>query len=198
MQIQKQMQKQIKEVQSNKNQPMQQKYKMRKLFFLILLGVCLQMSGCTCARKLFHMNGDSKKGVDPLKDTAPPDYTGITVERVLKTDVNVGKGTESVHDGDTVFGKYTLWVYDPKKIGNKGKKVGESGDKVTKVNLGKEEVIKGWEQGILGMKVGGKRSVIIPISLAYGKEGAGEIPPNSILLLEFELTELKSSAAPAK
>lgn len=178
--------------------PVPNRYTNRKLFFLIILGMCLQMSGCTCARKLFHMGGDAKRGVDPLKDVTPPDYTGITVERVLKTDVAVGKGADAVHDGDVVFGKYTLWVYDPKKIGNKGKKVGESGDTVMKINLGKEEVIKGWEQGILGMKIGGKRSVIIPISLAYGKDGAGDIPPNSILLLEYELTDLKSSKASTK
>jgi len=57
--------------------------------------------------------------------------------------------------------------------------------------IGKGQVIKGWEEGIMGMRIGGKRMLIIPSELGYGSGGAGEIPANSTLIFEVELLDAK-------
>ena len=103
----------------------------------------------------------------------------------------VGSGTEAVA-GKTVEVHYTGWL---DKSGQKGTKFDSSvdrGDKFT-FHLGAKEVIKGWDEGVAGMKVGGKRKLIIPSKLAYGARGTpdGTIPPNSELTFEVELLEVK-------
>ncbi|MBI2011963.1 FKBP-type peptidyl-prolyl cis-trans isomerase [Candidatus Daviesbacteria bacterium] len=104
----------------------------------------------------------------------------------LKTeDLQVGEGKE-VKSGDTVSVHYTGTLED-------GTKFDSSLDKGVpfETQIGVGNVIKGWDIGILGMKVGGKRKLIIPSSMAYGESGSGSIPPNSNLIFEVELLEIK-------
>jgi FKBP-type peptidyl-prolyl cis-trans isomerase len=107
------------------------------------------------------------------------------------TDTKVGDGTEA-QKGYIVQVQYTGWIY---KNGNKGAKFDSSLDrgKPFTFTLGKHEVIDGWEEGVAGMKVGGKRTLIIPPNLAYGARGGagGVIPPNATLIFEVELVSAR-------
>lgn len=111
----------------------------------------------------------------------------VTMPDGLKiTDTVVGSGTEAVI-GKTVEVHYTGWLYEN---GEKGKKFDSSVDRGTpfKFNLGAGQVIRGWDEGVVGMKVGGKRTLIIPPELGYGARGAaGVIPPNATLIFDVEL-----------
>jgi peptidylprolyl isomerase len=102
-------------------------------------------------------------------------------------DTQVGTGAEA-QKGYIVSVQYTGWIY---KNGNKGAKFDSSLDrnKPFTFTLGKHEVIDGWEEGIAGMKAGGKRTLIIPPNLAYGARGGagGVIPPNATLIFDVEL-----------
>jgi FKBP-type peptidyl-prolyl cis-trans isomerase len=102
-------------------------------------------------------------------------------------DTKVGDGAEA-QKGYIVSVQYTGWIY---KNGNKGAKFDSSLDrnKPFTFTLGKHEVIDGWEEGIAGMKAGGKRTLIIPPNLAYGARGGagGVIPPNATLIFDVEL-----------
>ncbi len=101
------------------------------------------------------------------------------------TDLVVGKGQEA-KAGDTVKVDYTGWLYQK---GTRGAKFDSSKDrnKPFIFKIGEGKVIKGWEEGVKGMKVGGKRELIIPPALAYGAKGFGPIPPNATLDFEIEL-----------
>ncbi len=115
----------------------------------------------------------------------------VTMQNGLKIDdTKVGTGAEAVA-GKKVFVHYTGWLYEG---GNKGKKFDSSLDrgKPFSFPLGAGMVIKGWDQGVAGMKVGGKRTLIIPSALGYGARGAGsDIPPNSDLIFDVELLDVK-------
>lgn len=101
------------------------------------------------------------------------------------TDITVGSGDEAVA-GKTVSVHYTGTLTD-------GTKFDSSLDRGQPFEfvLGGGQVIKGWDQGVAGMKVGGKRKLVIPSDLAYGDRGQGSIPPNSTLVFEIELLAVK-------
>lgn len=104
-----------------------------------------------------------------------------------KTDLKTGSGAEAVaHSVVTV--NYTGWLYDPSKTDNKGLQFDTSaGRGPLTFNLGTGTVILGWDEGLLGMKVGGVRRLVIPPSMAYGGVRAGAIPPYSTLVFDVEL-----------
>ena len=74
-----------------------------------------------------------------------------------------------------------------------GKKFDSSWDDRKPLTRPLDELIKGWQEGIPGMKVGGKRKLVIPPELGYGNEAAGQIPPNSVLIFEVELMDVTSA-----
>ena len=86
---------------------------------------------------------------------------------------------------------YTGWLYDPSQTDNKGSRFDSSLDrgKPFSFPLGGGWVIRGWDEGVAGMQVGGKRVLVIPLAMGYG--AGGVIPPNATLLFEVELLEIK-------
>jgi FKBP-type peptidyl-prolyl cis-trans isomerase FkpA len=101
-------------------------------------------------------------------------------------DIQVGTGAEA-KAGDQVTVHYTGWLTNGKKFDSSK----DRGDPF-KFKLGAGMVIKGWDQGVAGMKIGGKRKLTIPPELGYGARGAGDvIPPNSTLIFEVELLGVK-------
>ncbi len=117
--------------------------------------------------------------------------------QLQKIDIKVGAGDEA-EVGKTVSVHYTGWLYDENAPDKKGKKFDSSFDRQETFSfmLGAGRVIKGWDQGVQGMKVGGQRTLIIPPSMAYGERGAGNIiPPNATLIFDVELISLKASSS---
>ena len=115
----------------------------------------------------------------------------ITTESGLKYQDNaVGEGAVATA-GKTVIVHYTGWL---DQAGEKGTKFDSSLDRGQPFafSLGAGRVIKGWDEGVAGMKVGGKRTLLIPAALAYGARGAGgAIPPNAPLIFDVQLLEVK-------
>jgi FKBP-type peptidyl-prolyl cis-trans isomerase FkpA len=111
---------------------------------------------------------------------------------LAKTDSVVGKGKEAVA-GRTVEVHYTGWLYEAAAPSQRGKQFDSSaGRGPFSFPLGAGRVIKGWDEGVAGMKVGGKRTLLIPPELAYGKRGAGGvIPPDATLVFDVELLDVK-------
>jgi FKBP-type peptidyl-prolyl cis-trans isomerase FkpA len=106
-------------------------------------------------------------------------------------DTVVGKGAVA-EAGKTVTVNYTGWLYAPKAAKQHGMQFDSSiGRAPFSFPLGGGQVIQGWDQGVAGMKVGGKRTLIIPAALGYGARGAGPIPANANLIFDVELLEVK-------
>lgn len=122
---------------------------------------------------------------------APAPATAEVKELVIK-DTKVGEGKVAERD-KAVLVHYTGWLYDPKAPDQKGRQFDSSVGRPTPFSflIGRGKVIKGWDEGVPGMKKGGKRTLIIPPSMAYGERGAGGvIPPNATLLFEVELIDV--------
>ncbi|HEX5341968.1 MAG TPA: FKBP-type peptidyl-prolyl cis-trans isomerase [Duganella sp.] len=119
---------------------------------------------------------------------------GPAAEQLIITDTVIGTGKEAT-PGATVYMHYSGWLYRPLAKNMHGKMFDSSiprGEPLEFV-LGAGRVIKGWDQGIRGMKVGGKRTLIIPSELAYGSRPSpgSNIPPNSALIFDVELVDVK-------
>jgi peptidylprolyl isomerase len=134
---------------------------------------------------------------DEKKPTAPSEPEKKSESKMTKTasglqyeDTKIGTGA-SPKTGQTCVMHYTGWLWEN---GAKGKKFDSSVDRGTPFSfpLGQGRVIKGWDEGVATMKVGGKRTLLIPPDLGYGSRGAGgAIPPNATLIFEVELIEIK-------
>ncbi len=152
---------------------------MKKTIFLAsaLLIAMLSVSGC---------KADSKSST---KESAMTQ----NVTELIKKDTVLGEGREA-EAGFNVTVHYTGWLYDPSKPDGKGKKFDSSVDRHEPFVffLGGGQVIQGWEEGFSGMKIGGKRTLIIPPNMGYGPYGAGAvIPPNATLIFDVELLGIK-------
>ena len=128
----------------------------------------------------------------PATPAAAPTPTPAAELKIIDRQVGTGR---DVQIGRAAMVQYTGWLYDEKAPENKGKQFDTSTSRGVPFGfiVGAGRVIKGWDQGVLGMKVGGKRTLIIPPQLAYGDAvvGSGLIPPNSTLLFDIELVEVK-------
>jgi FKBP-type peptidyl-prolyl cis-trans isomerase FkpA len=123
---------------------------------------------------------------------APPAHATGSVDKLTTIDQKVGTGAEA-KDGMKVLVHYTGWLYDDGAKDKHGKKFDSSLDHGEPFSfmLGQGSVIAGWDQGVAGMREGGKRILLIPAALGYGTRGAGDdIPPNASLVFEVELLKV--------
>lgn len=108
-----------------------------------------------------------------------------------KTDLTVGTGATAAA-GKTLTVNYTGWLYDASKPESKGTQFDTSVGKTAFIFLlGAGRVIAGWDQGVPGMQVGGKRRLVIPPELGYGAAGSGPIPGNASLVFDIELLNVQ-------
>jgi FKBP-type peptidyl-prolyl cis-trans isomerase FkpA len=113
------------------------------------------------------------------------------ITSLKKTDTVVGHGA-TAKAGSTVTMHYTGWLFTPTASFQHGAQFDSSvsGQPFT-FRLGSSKVINGLNEGLAGMKVGGKRTLIVPAAQGYGSRGAGPIPPNANLIFDVELIEVK-------
>jgi len=156
------------------------------MFVLAFVSACGGSSTSTPADNA-PAPGQPTQGAAPLP-TAPAPPAAFS-----QVDLAPGTGAQAVK-GANVTMKYTGWVYDASKPENKGTKFDSTDehDPIT-FSLGSGAVIPGWDRGIEGMRVGGKRRLIIPPDLGYGAEGMPGSPilPNAGLIFDVELTAVK-------
>jgi FKBP-type peptidyl-prolyl cis-trans isomerase FkpA len=117
----------------------------------------------------------------------------MDVTEFVRDDGLVGSGNEALA-GRQVTVHYTGWLYDPSRPDNKGAKFDSSRDRNDPFSfrLGAGQVIRGWDEGVAGMKVGGRRTLTIPSNMGYGASGfGGDIPPNAALVFDVELLDVR-------
>jgi FKBP-type peptidyl-prolyl cis-trans isomerase len=112
-----------------------------------------------------------------------PDQSNVAYST---TDLTVGTGTEAI-SGSTASVQYGAWLYSDSAPDHKGTGLEQNSFSFV---VGANQVIKGFDQGVQGMKVGGTRRVIVPPSLAYGSTGYQQIPPNAALVFDIALTNV--------
>jgi len=143
---------------------------MRALFLLLLVALAGFLVGCGGATAGGGSGGKEVTLADGLK----------------YTDDTLGTGAEAI-TGKTAVVHYTGWLSDGKKFDSS-----KDSGRPFSFALGGGQVIKGWDEGVVGMKVGGKRTLIIPPDLGYGPRGyPGAIPPNATLKFEVELIDVR-------
>ena len=156
------------------------------LAILLLIGSGSSGSGALSATAVASEAG---KAMEPSKDApgkdAAKDAAGkeiVTPSGLKYTDLKMGAGAEA-KAGDAVQVHYTGWLVDGTKFDSS-----RDSNRPFRFKLGAGQVIKGWDEGVAGMRVGGKRKLTIPAELGYGRQGAGSvIPPGATLVFEVEL-----------
>ena len=154
---------------------------LHKAPFIFLLALSVGLIAQT--RTFASANGTDKKPSGPTKVSGKPVTTASGLQY---WDIKIGTGALA-GTSKQVKVHYTGWLLN-------GKKFDSSLDagRPIEFELGTGQVIKGWDQGIAGMRVGGKRQLRIPPALGYGQQGAGSaIPPNSTLIFDVELVGVK-------
>ena len=146
------------------------------VFLRLLLSAALVLSAAACSSQKSDSSTDP--GFVPTTITTPS-------SPFRSVDLVVGTGTLAVA-GNRVTVSYGGWLFDPNQTDSKGRQFDLSN--AFTFTLGTGQVIKGWDQGVVGMRVGGQRRLTIPPDLAYGSQGVGStIPPNATLVFDIRL-----------
>ena len=162
---------------------------MKQLLSSCALGLTLTLALAGC---------DRAKAPQPAGTPAETAAAGATATATdsaavafQKIDTVTGTGKEATA-GATAVVNYTGWLYDPAAESKHGAQFDSSiGREPFSFELGAGRVIKGWDDGVQGMKVGGKRTLIVPAAMGYGDGGAGPIPPGATLIFDVELLDVK-------
>jgi FKBP-type peptidyl-prolyl cis-trans isomerase FkpA len=147
---------------------------------LALLAACIALAACG-------------------NDSATPHTPAASAVSSLEiADLKPGEGA-AIAAGDQAVVQYTGWLYEASAPEKKGKEFDSSthnGGQPFRFKVGAGEVIKGWDQGVVGMKIGGRRRLTIPADLAYGDSGAGGvIPPGATLVFDVELMGIEAAGS---
>ena len=152
---------------------------MRNIIVLGLLALCLTALIIRCGKEAPVVQA---RNLPP----APPLPGAITTASGLQyVDLITGTG-KTAADDDHVSVLFTGWLTDGTQFDNSLDK-----NNPFKFEVGETEVNKGWDEGVTGMKVGGKRKMIIPPALGFGAKGKGNVPPNATLIYEIELLAIQ-------
>jgi FKBP-type peptidyl-prolyl cis-trans isomerase FkpA len=144
------------------------------LSYSVALTMAVAMSAC--------------KRDEPPAPTSSKAAPAITLQKI---DTVVGNG-KAATAGSTAVVNYTGWLYEPNIESQHGAKFDSSvGRSPFSFQIDGGQVIKGWDVGVQGMKVGGKRTIIVPAEMGYGANGIGPIPPNANLIFDVELLDVQ-------
>lgn len=143
---------------------------MSRLSWFVCLVALLVASGCG--------------GSDSPSSPSTPQPRG----EFAQLDLRVGTGATAT-SGRPITVSYTGWLYDPARPDNKGTQFDSNASLLFTLGVG--SVIRGWDTGVVGMRVGGQRRLTIPPELAYGSSGRGSIPPNATLVFDIELLSVQ-------
>jgi FKBP-type peptidyl-prolyl cis-trans isomerase len=135
----------------------------------VVIAIVLAVSAAAC--------GGSDSSTSPSAPTPPS-------AAFSQTDVITGTGATATQ-GRTIMVSYTGWLYDPTRPESKGTQFDSNGGFTFPLGVGR--VIPGWDQGVVGMRIGGLRRLVIPPNLAYGSQANGQIPGNSTLVFDIML-----------
>jgi FKBP-type peptidyl-prolyl cis-trans isomerase len=162
---------------------------LKKTFLVVVAGLAVLALAAGCGDQVTDQQ-DTEQSAPAEQETAVPEQstaanTTADVTELVIEDIVVGTGAEA-KSGDTVTVHYTGWLTDGTKFDSSV----DAGQPL-QFPLGQGYVIQGWDEGVAGMKVGGKRKLIIPPDMGYGAQGAGGvIPPNATLVFEVELVSI--------
>ena len=146
--------------------------------FLLILGGCILFLGIFIYF-IFGFNQTSQKAAPSTQPTQ------AQAQELQIEDIQVGTGPE-VKSGDTISIDYKGTLPDGTVFDSSYKR-----GQPFETQIGVGQVIKGWDEGVIGMQVGGKRKLVIPPAMGYGEQDMGTIPANSTLIFEVELKEIK-------
>ena len=150
----------------------------------LMLTLAALVAGCAAERP---------REAAPAPKPAPVAACEPAPRTLVVKDTKPGTGREVAPRSAVIVG-YTGWIYDPKAPECRGTLFDTSTGRPTPFGfmVGAGRVIKGWDEGVAGMKVGGQRTLVIPPPMAYGERGAGGvIPPNATLIFDVELLDVK-------
>lgn len=152
----------------------------------LLLGAALLLAGC-------GGNGaDGDGGAQSRSGSGAITLPAGELESLVVIDVVVGEG-DPVQNGDTAIVHYAGWLYDPDASNRRGAEFDSSrGTGTFRFQIGAGRVIRGWDEGVAGMRPGGRRLLFLPPEYGYGARGTpdGTIPPNASLVFDVELLEV--------
>jgi len=161
----------------------------------LLFSRCLAFASAAAAI-LLAPSGIALAQTPGAMSTPPESKMDAKITQLQKTDTLVGTGAEAT-PGKIAVVHYTGWLYEPGSADKKGRKFDSSVDRGSPFSfpLGGGRVIRGWDEGVAGMRVGGRRTLVIPPEMAYGNRGAGGgvIPPDATLIFEVELVAVRDS-----
>ncbi len=162
---------------------------MKQLLSSCALGLTLTLALAGCDRaKAPQAAGTPAETAAATAGASATDSAAVAFQKI---DTVTGTGKEATA-GATAVVNYTGWLYDPAAESKHGAQFDSSiGREPFSFELGAGRVIKGWDDGVQGMKVGGKRTLIVPAAMGYGDGGAGPIPPGATLIFDVELLDVK-------
>lgn len=172
------------------NLPLQQSKASRRLLTFMLTGILIfSLLSLACSFNRLTQNETPTPTQIPTASLpalgTPSTNPAVTTESgLIYQDIVTGNGEEAV-EGSTLTVHYTLWLEDGTEIDSSY----DYGEPFS-LTLGRRMVIPGWEEGLLGMKVGGVRKLVIPPNLGYGSQDNGPIPANSTLIFDVELISI--------